>query len=383
MRPETGDALFFIRPTMRGADNKSVGTLLVYRVALDDEGPTGPVTPFADLSSHYEPDEAEIDFLTCQPGGNQVLVTVGRRERMMNKGWWSELWLLGDDGSLARDSAFGRDIGPAQVAWSPDGLRLLLEANPMKDAGSVYLYELDTDTAVKLEGGLEVPAGAGGGTLYWTHGGHFAQLMSIIISNSSDHAIISAGKLQTFDVTGPVPKLVSDRELDDLIADAVDPSGGIVYAAALRQAEGAGALPYGLYRLDPSGPSTDPVMLGRFALSVDQPERIGDLALLPPNGAEDTGPRAVVTAYDGESYKLLLVDMSTPGATEVWQLSPVGMHAMRPQVVGDRLVFMTAPSTNMKATPADVPGGLTVISLASLTVEKLAADGRFSKLPVP
>jgi hypothetical protein len=233
IRPERDDVLFSLRRQRDESGETLADTEKIYRVAFDIGGISGPVTQFLDLGEHYGPDYVQVDSIVCHPDTHEVLVVVGNWLRMEGGGWWSELWLLDAAGHLVDDHAIARDIGPRQVAWSPDGDSLLVEGSTENCAGRVFWLDLKTNQTRQLDDvGLWMPTGAGGGWLRWSHDGRYAIVESILIV--SDDAR-DAHSIQTVDLSATLPEVVGTRDLPDVLTSAIAP-GGMVYLASAQPA---------------------------------------------------------------------------------------------------------------------------------------------------
>ncbi len=222
IRPQAGDVLFsMLLPKVEDPADRGAPYLHVYRSPLGPDGALGPVTLFADLSERYAAAEAWIERVQCHADADRVLLTVGKQDRMNGGGWWTELWLLEADGRPVVDHALAREIGPTNVAWSPDGLRLLVE----DVGGRVYVYDLDTEEAELLEGvGLSTVAGAGGGWLHWSGDGRLGILESIVGPVDG----VAARSMEVVDLAGPSPRLIGVRELPAASDTAMQPRGGMI-----------------------------------------------------------------------------------------------------------------------------------------------------------
>lgn len=142
----------------------------------------------------------------------------------------------------------------------------------------------------RLEGGVETRGGPGGGKLYWANSGRHGVLRSIVVP-AAGCGVTCGARLQTVDAAGPVPKMVSDQHLTDEVADAADPSGGVVFVKGIDRPVGPDMNTYEPYHWDPAQPSNDPQLLGHFTVPSDQTDSVLELVLLPSGGSGEPGPR--------------------------------------------------------------------------------------------
>jgi len=360
--------------------------LQLYRIALGRDGVSGPVSPFADLSREYDRSLATIDHIACHPDTGQVLVTVGNRHRMDDDdSWWTELWLFDRDGRPVEDHALARSIGPDNVAWSPDGRSLLLEASPMHEAGVVYLFDLETESAQKLEDvGLAIPAGAGGGSLAWGGDGRFAVASSWLIGNSG----CCDQSFQVVEVTDPVPERVADRLLTDTLGSAWEANGTLVYLVPAAGPDEDLPATADALRWDPATAAVDPIPIGRLRLPGIDLERIFEIASLPPSRSRPTTERLLLVGQvrRGMPSALLLADVTPTGGEGIWRLSPADVSSVGQLSVTDGYLAYRAAVPNTQDwydLPLDVATQLRIIPLDALEPERLGASSDFEWIPAP
>jgi hypothetical protein len=386
LRPEALDVLFVLNIANVNLMGESGATFLrVYRAAIEPDGTLGPVTLFTDLGDSYDGASAWIERVRCHPETDQVLLSVANRERMNSADeWWAELRLL-DAGGPAVDGAFAREIGPANVAWSPDGLRLLLEASPVQDAGTVFVLDLATGQSTPIEGArVELPAGAGGGWIHWD-GNNTAVLESILVAG------VEARALDVVDVSGPRPSAGSHRDLPDALSTTVDPDGGMIaLVAGERRAgsEAAGettAAPLAAFRWDPARPDAALIPMGELALGADPMSlHIADPVVLANVPGDAADARVVFIASVDSERALILGDLSGSGPPDAWKLSPEGRSVQSVRASGGWLVYrMWVTERELAAMAFDISTQLRVIPPDALEPARMDANPAFRRVAQP
>ncbi len=388
LRPDAGDVLFSLRaPEVEQVSEPGAPHLNVYRSTVSPDGALGPVTVFVDLSDRYDVGDAFIERVQCHSDTARVLLTVANQARMNGADqWWAELWLLDTAGEPVADHALARDIGPANAAWSPDGLRLLLEASPQHEAGRVYVYELATEKAEPLEGvTVQIVAGPGGGWLHWGADGQLAILESTLIPGVETRA------MDVVDVSGPRPAASSHRDLPDAIATTPDAQGGLIVLTAGSVSGVTPPPPLRVFRWDPALPAAGPTPLGEMALGADPLTfHIADPAVLPSvSGRQnDTATtRVVFIASLAGDRALLLGEMSSGQPTAAWRLAPAGLAVQKLRVAGGWLGYRARHtkrnSTEFTEAPFDVAAQLRIIPPAELERELMDANPDFERIEQP
>jgi hypothetical protein len=335
-----------------------------------EDGRLGATTVFADLGAEYGGRDAWLERLRCREATDQVLVVVANRLRQDSQdAWWSELRLLGEDGASALPDAFAREIGPANVAWSPSGTRLLLEANPLNEAGHVYLYDLRAMSATRLDG-VEVAtvAGSGGGWLHWS-GDRLAVLESVLTLGLEDRT------MDVVDVDGAVPGAVAQRELAGALATASEPAGGIIVLSS--DAPRGSTAPLQVRRWDPARPDDALLSLGEIDLSVDPISlRIAEARVLDadPGRRASSTHLAFVGSHSGQ--RALFFAHVSDSETALWRLTPPDRSANAVRTSGGWLAYQLWQPSSAAQGPFDVNTQIVVMAPEALDRARLdAASG--------